>query len=163
MTFDKQFLSEDDCKLQLVEPHNHRVNAAERAIQTFKDVFITALATTNVDFPLQLWDKLTPQVQTCLNLMRCSRIDPSKSAYETLYGQYDWNRYPRRHKRVVGLSRHRRMVPGSTDGSLPMQFVFHSRNPGILHLRVNRTIPATLPAAKPNAAPTFPCAPGGIS
>ena len=90
----KQFLTENDCKLQLVEPHNHRVNAAERAIQTFKDAFIAALATTDVDFPLQLWDKLTPQVQTCLNLMRRSRIDPSKSAHETLYGPYDWNRYP---------------------------------------------------------------------
>jgi hypothetical protein len=90
----KQFLSENDCKLQLVEPHTHRVNAAEHAIQTFKDAFIAALATTDVDFPLQLWDKLTPQVQTCLNLMRRSRIDPSKSAHETLYGPYDWNRYP---------------------------------------------------------------------
>jgi hypothetical protein len=90
----KQFLSENDCKLQLVEPHNHRVNAAERAIQIFKDAFIAALATTNVNFPLQLWDKLTPQVHTCLNLMQRSRIDPSKSAYETLYGPYDWNRYP---------------------------------------------------------------------
>ena len=90
----KQFLSENDCKLQLVEPHNHRVNTAERAIQTFKDVFIAPLATTNVNFPLQLWDKLTPQVQTCLNLMQHSRIDPSKWAYKTLYGPYDWNRYP---------------------------------------------------------------------
>ncbi len=90
----KQFLSENDCKLQLMEPHNHRVNAAECAIQTFRDAFIAALATTDVGFPLQLWDKLTPQVQTCLNLMRCSRIDPSKSAHETLYGPYDWNRYP---------------------------------------------------------------------
>ena len=90
----KQFLSENDCKLQLVEPHNHRVNAAERAIQTFKDAFIAALATTDVDFPLQLWVKLTPQVQTCLNLMRRSRINPSKLAQETLYGPYDWNRYP---------------------------------------------------------------------
>ena len=66
----KQYLSENEYKLQLVEPHNHRANAAVQAIQTFKDVFITALATTDVNFPLQLWDKLTaPQVQTCLNLI----------------------------------------------------------------------------------------------
>ena len=90
----KQYQSENECKLQLVELHNHRVNTAERAIQTFKDGFIAALATTDVDFLLQLWDKLTPQVQTCLNLMRLLRIDPSKSAYESLYGPYDWNRYP---------------------------------------------------------------------
>ncbi len=87
----KQFLSENACKLQLVKPHNHRVNAAEHAIQTFKDTFIAALATTDVDFPLQLWDKLTLQVQNCLNLMRCSQIDPSKSRYKTMNGPYDWN------------------------------------------------------------------------
>ena len=90
----KKYLTEQECKLQVVEPHNHRVNAAERAIQTFKAAFIAALATTDSDFPLQLWDRLTPQVQTTLNMLRTSRIDPTKSAYEILYGPYDWNRYP---------------------------------------------------------------------
>ncbi len=90
----KKYLTEQDCKLQVVEPHNHRVNAAERAIQTFKAAFIAALATINSDFPLQLWDRLTPQVQTTLNMLRSSRIDPTKSAHEILYGPYDWNRYP---------------------------------------------------------------------
>jgi hypothetical protein len=80
--------------LQLVEPHNHRVNAAEHAIQTFKDAFIAALATTDSEFPLQLWDRLTPQVRDTLNLTRASRINPSISAYEALNGPYDWNRYP---------------------------------------------------------------------
>jgi hypothetical protein len=89
----KQFLTKNECKLQLVEPHNHRVNAAERAIQTFKDAFIAALATTDSDFPLQLWDKITPQVQDTLNMMRASRVDPTKLAYEILNGPYDWNRY----------------------------------------------------------------------
>ena len=56
----KQFLTKKECTLQLVEPHNHRINAAEQAIQTFKEAFIAALVTTNVDFPLQLWDKLAP-------------------------------------------------------------------------------------------------------
>jgi hypothetical protein len=65
----KNFLTEEECELQLVEPHNHRVNAAKRAIQTFKDAFISALATTDKDFLLQLWDRLTPQVITTLNLM----------------------------------------------------------------------------------------------
>jgi hypothetical protein len=65
----KAFLMEQECKLQLVEPHNHKLNAAERAIQTFKDAFITALATTESKFPLQLWDKITPQNQDALNMM----------------------------------------------------------------------------------------------
>jgi hypothetical protein len=90
----KQFLTPKQCELMLVEPNNHRVNAAERAIQTFKDHFVSALATTDSDFPLQLWDRLTQQVETTLNLLRPSRIDPSKSAYEALHGPYDWNRFP---------------------------------------------------------------------
>jgi hypothetical protein len=43
----KEYLVTQQCKLQLVEPHNHRVNAAERAIKTFKNRFIGALGTTH--------------------------------------------------------------------------------------------------------------------
>jgi hypothetical protein len=43
---------------------------------------------------MQLWGKLTPQVQDLINLLRCSRIHPDHFAYETLEGPYDWNRYP---------------------------------------------------------------------
>jgi hypothetical protein len=41
-----KFLDEKGCKVQLVEPHNKRLNAAERAIQTWKDALISVLATT---------------------------------------------------------------------------------------------------------------------
>jgi hypothetical protein len=80
----KAFLTEQQCKLQLVDPHNHRMNAAERAIQIFKNAFIAALATTDSDFPLQLRDKITPQVQDTLNLMQASLINPAISAYKAL-------------------------------------------------------------------------------
>jgi hypothetical protein len=89
----KQFLTKNECRLQLVEPHNHHVNAAEGAIQMFKDAFIVALATMDSNFPLQLWDKLTPQVQDTLNMMRGSRVDPIKLAYKVMNGQYNWNCY----------------------------------------------------------------------
>jgi hypothetical protein len=78
----------------LVEPHSHRVNAAERVIQTFKDHFIIALATTDSEFPLQLWDRLTPQIENTLNFMRASHTNPNMSAYEAIHGPYDWNRFP---------------------------------------------------------------------
>ena len=68
----------------LVEPHNHRVNAVKHTIQMFKDHFISALATTDSEFPLQLWDKLTSQVENTLNLMRASRINPNILAYEAI-------------------------------------------------------------------------------
>jgi hypothetical protein len=59
----KKFLTKEQCKLQLVEPHNHRMNTAKRAVKTWKDAFIAALTTTDQDFPIQLWDRLAPQVQ----------------------------------------------------------------------------------------------------
>jgi hypothetical protein len=43
----KKFLTMEECKLLLVVPHNHRVNA-------FKDTFYHGAATTDSDFPLQL-------------------------------------------------------------------------------------------------------------
>jgi len=70
------------------------VNAAECTIQTFKAAFIATLATTDSNFPLQLWDRLTPQIEDTLNLLRASWVYPIKSAYEVLNGPYDWNRYP---------------------------------------------------------------------
>ena len=51
-----KLLTQRDSKFLLVKPHNHHVNAAERAICTFKNHFITGLCTVDKDFPLQLWD-----------------------------------------------------------------------------------------------------------
>jgi hypothetical protein len=74
----KKFLTPKQCDLMLVEPNNHRVNAAERTIQTFKDHFVSTLATTDSKFPLQLWDQLAPQVETTLNMLRLhASIHPS--------------------------------------------------------------------------------------
>jgi hypothetical protein len=109
----KKFLTEKECDLQLVEPHNHRVNAAERAIQTFKDAFIAALATTDREFPLQLWDRLAPQVQDTLNLLRASRINPNILAYEALNGPYNWDRYPLAHPGCKAIINEAPAVRGS--------------------------------------------------
>jgi hypothetical protein len=89
----KKIPTKNQCKLMLVEPHNHRINAAEIAIQTFKDHFISVLATTDSNFPLQLWDRLAPQVKNTLNMLYPLRINPNMSAHEAVHGQYDWNRF----------------------------------------------------------------------
>jgi hypothetical protein len=90
----KKYLTKQQCNDLLVEPNNHQVNAAERAIQTFKAHFISALAMTDSNFPLQLWDCLTPQVEATLNMLRPSWINPTMLAYKAIYGPYDWNRFP---------------------------------------------------------------------
>ena len=59
----KKYLEKDNIKLQLFEPHNHRVNPAECAIQTFKNHTIADLSTCDEKFPLVLWCKLIKQAQ----------------------------------------------------------------------------------------------------
>jgi len=89
-----EYLRNKDIKWQFVPPNEHRVNTAERAIQTFKNHFISGLCSTDRNFPSQLWDKLLQQAQDSLNMLRTSRIDPTQSAYEILEGPHDFNRTP---------------------------------------------------------------------
>ena len=45
-------LTQNETKYQLVPPHTHRRNVAERAIQTFKNHFKAGLASIDPNFPL---------------------------------------------------------------------------------------------------------------
>ncbi|KAL7523214.1 hypothetical protein ACHAXR_000076, partial [Thalassiosira sp. AJA248-18] len=83
-----------DWQLVVVEPDNHRVNAAERAIQIFKNHFLAGLATFDKTFPLQLWCYLLIQAKMTLNMLQTPRCDPSKSSYEVLEGKFDYNKTP---------------------------------------------------------------------
>ena len=48
-------------KYQLVPPHIHRRNTAERAITTFKAHFLSILSGVADDFPRRHWDQILPQ------------------------------------------------------------------------------------------------------
>ena len=79
---------------QLATAHQNRVNAAERAIQTFKMHFKTGLSLVDPAFPLSQWDRLIEQAILTLNLLRSSRINPKLSAYVQLFGVFDYNKTP---------------------------------------------------------------------
>ena len=84
----KHVLSKNECKMQLIEPpHNHRVSAAECAIQTFKDAFIAALATTDIDFPhncgINLHRRYKPASITCNHKHRCIVTTPLRWVLQT--------------------------------------------------------------------------------
>ena len=87
--FEKANISYD-----LVAPHNHRANAAERAIQTFKNHFISGLSGLDPQFPIKQWDRLLNQATITLNLLRSSRINPKLSAQAFLYGPFDFTSTP---------------------------------------------------------------------
>ena len=80
--------------MQLDPPYIHRRNVAERAIQTFKHHFIAGLASASASFPLSLWYRLLQQATMTLNMLRTRNIDSTKSAYEEVYGRFDYNTTP---------------------------------------------------------------------
>ena len=90
----KQAILKYKLSYQLTPPHIHRINAAERAIRTFKNHFLAGLATVDPSFPINEWDRLIPQAEITLNLLRQSRINPRLSAYSILHGHYDFNKHP---------------------------------------------------------------------
>jgi hypothetical protein len=90
----RSLLNQQDIQFQLAPPHMHRRNAAERAIQTFKNHFVAGLCSVDLNFPLRIWDRLLPQATITLNLMRQSHFNPKVSVYAQLYGHYDFNQAP---------------------------------------------------------------------
>ena len=52
----KQAILKHNIEYQLTPPHIHPINAAERAIRTFKKHFISGLATVDPTFPIKEWD-----------------------------------------------------------------------------------------------------------
>ncbi len=88
----KTVIKNNNMTFQLVPPHDHRRNIAEKAIQTFKDHFISILCGADEMFPLHLWDRLLRQAEHTLNMLRPSRMTttiptakPAKSKESPVY------------------------------------------------------------------------------
>ena len=81
-----EYINDENIDYQLVPPHMHQRNLAERAIQTFKSHFIAMLCGCDPNFPLHLWCRLLPQAEITLNLLRTSQINPNLSAYAQVHG-----------------------------------------------------------------------------
>jgi hypothetical protein len=79
---------------QIASPGDHRLNHAERAIQTFKNHFISILYGTDSSFPANQWCRLIRQAVMTLDMCRASRINPKLSAYQQIWGNFDFNRTP---------------------------------------------------------------------
>ena len=91
----EQYASKNNVSIQYCPPGQHRSLKAERAIRTFKNHFIATLCTVSSNFPLNLWDKLLPQVELCLNHLIPYGPNPHLSAYEGLHGcNFDFRAHP---------------------------------------------------------------------
>jgi hypothetical protein len=72
------------CKHQKVPPDMHRRNIAERMIRTFKAHLISII----------FGDKLLVQAELTVNLLRTSKRDPTKLAWEFLNGPFNYDATP---------------------------------------------------------------------
>jgi hypothetical protein len=88
----KNFFTAIDVEYQLVPPHYHRRNAAERSIRTFKEHFVAGLSSVDPTFPLHVWDRLLPQAEITLNLLRTSRLHPQLSTAAHFHGLVDYKK-----------------------------------------------------------------------
>jgi hypothetical protein len=88
----KNFFTTHNIDYQLVLPHFHRRNAAERAIRTFKEPFVAGLPSVGPSFPMHLWDRLLPHAVITLNLLRTSCLHPQLSAAVHYHGLVDYNK-----------------------------------------------------------------------
>ena len=90
----KKYFEDSDIQFQLVPPHMHWRNVAERAVRTFRNHFIAALCTVDPLFPFYLWYRLLPQVTMTLNMLRVSPLNLGLSAYEQVDGIHNFERTP---------------------------------------------------------------------
>ena len=88
------YLRRNNIQHQFVAAYQHRSNAAERAIRTFKNHFIATLCSCDPSFPLHLWDLLLDQATITLNLLRTSSLNNNLSAYAQIHGFFDFNKTP---------------------------------------------------------------------
>ena len=79
-------------KIELVPPGCNGRNAAEVAILNFKAHFLSVFAGKATSFPPTLWDRLPPQAELTVNLLRQSNAAPNVSAYSHLSGPFDYNK-----------------------------------------------------------------------
>ena len=68
----RQCFEDSEIQFQLFPPHMHQRSATERAVRTFKNQFISALCTVDPLLPFYLWDRLLPQVNMTLKMLRRS-------------------------------------------------------------------------------------------
>eukprot|EP00804_Cyclotella_cryptica_P012279 CCRYP_013859-RA/>CCRYP_013859-RA protein AED:0.31 eAED:0.31 QI:0/0/0/0.8/0.25/0.2/5/0/913 len=71
-----------------------RRNARRSRSRNFKSHFLSILASVADNFPMKLWDKLLPQAEITINLLRQSNATPTVSAYAHLNGPFHYNKMP---------------------------------------------------------------------
>ena len=80
----EEFITAQQAKYQYAPPDIRWSNSAEKGFQTYKNHLTAGIARLPDDSPIAFWDRLTPQGDWSLNIMRPCRLNPKLSAFEAL-------------------------------------------------------------------------------
>jgi len=86
-------IKESNMGYQLVSRRSS-IQCSWKAIQTWKDHFISNLSSIANTFSIHLWCQTIPQMERQLNLLSQSNTNPKISTYAHLYGHHDYNAIP---------------------------------------------------------------------
>ena len=95
--FQKDLIEEIEAQgleYQITPPRDHRTLPAKRSIQTFKNYFKSILYGCDPGYPKNQWDQLIDVVILTLNMMKPFCINPKKSVYNEIWGNFDFNKTP---------------------------------------------------------------------
>ena len=100
---------------QLAPPYSYSINAAERAICTFKNHFVAGLASVDNNFPIYLWCQIVKQSEITIHLLRTSRTNPRLSTYTQIFGTFDFIATPMAPpgKKIIGHEKPVQWAPWS--------------------------------------------------
>ena len=90
----QDYVWSEGATIQLAEPYNHCVNAAEPAVKLVKYHVLAGLATVHPDCPLQLWDRFLAQMQDTLNMLCTLQYNAKLLVYKEMEGPFDFNKTP---------------------------------------------------------------------
>jgi hypothetical protein len=80
-----RFFEQHRVTVDRVPPNQKRANKAERAIQTFRNHFLSILVGTHPNFPINQWHHLLPQTEATLNMMHAWPDNMTISAYHGIH------------------------------------------------------------------------------
>jgi hypothetical protein len=90
----KACIANNEMTHELVPPDCHRHIIAKRAIQLFKNHFVSILSELDDQFPLFLWCHLVQLAELTINLLQQSNVAPKVSAYAYVHRQHDYMKHP---------------------------------------------------------------------
>jgi hypothetical protein len=90
----KACIAKNEMTHKLVPPDCHHRNIAKRAIQTFKNHFVSIPSGVDNRFPLSLWCHLMQAAELTVNLLRQGNVASKVSAYAHVHGQHNYIKRP---------------------------------------------------------------------